>query len=103
MNYLIIIKWLPNWDDDTSVAPSIISTMIGMFLRFGEVPHGAVPLVPNQTLYCNLLLVVALIAVPTMLFVKPLYLKKELDKKTAQKMAKEKHYQALSAEDREMR
>jgi len=37
MNVLIIVKWLNNWEGRSNRAPSIISTMISMFLNQGAV------------------------------------------------------------------
>lgn len=48
MDTLIIVKWLTNWEatpGGTSAAPSIISTMIGMGLKFGVVEGETI--IPN--------------------------------------------------------
>ena len=49
MDYLIISKWLMNWDGRTNAAPSIITTMITMALGGGKPAEGSidVPLVGN--------------------------------------------------------
>ena len=76
MDLLIIVKWLTNYSEMTdAVPPSIISSMINMFLNFGELPPGAkdTPFFSNQVMWMNLLLAVALLCVPLMLFVKPFY------------------------------
>lgn len=76
MDYLIIMKWLTNWTDNTARAPGIISTMIGMFLKFGEIPEGTDALVVSaeyQQWLSTTLLLVALTCVPAMLLVKPLW------------------------------
>lgn len=41
MDYLIIVKWLTNWE--SSLAPSIVTTMIGMFLGLGAAQPGVEP------------------------------------------------------------
>lgn len=76
MDYLIITKWVMNWDGITDKAPGIISTMIGMFLKFGEIPEHSNPLIVNAEYQQKLsmtLLLVGLVCVPLMLFVKPMY------------------------------
>ena len=37
MDMLIIIKWLTNYNGKTEKAPSIINTMVSMFLGGGEI------------------------------------------------------------------
>ena len=43
MDYMIIIKWLTNWDKVTEetgeMAPGIINTMIIMFIQMGNKPE----------------------------------------------------------------
>jgi hypothetical protein len=36
MDLMIIIKWLTNWEGREMYAPSIIGTMIDMFLNLGQ-------------------------------------------------------------------
>ena len=40
MDWLIIAKWLTDFTHVESRAPSVISTMIGVFLDFGKIPPG---------------------------------------------------------------
>jgi V-type H+-transporting ATPase subunit a len=84
MDFLIIMKWLHpwklGWENDTNEAPSIISTMISMFLNFGQIQEGTIPLIDHQVFWSNNLLMISLITVPWMLLLKPLVLKSELDK-----------------------
>ena len=87
MDFLIIQKWLTDWTGREASAPSIISTMIAMFLRFGEVPENVEPLVgtrADQQYYSNLLLLAAVVCMPWMLLPKPLILKSRMDKEAAQ-------------------
>lgn len=77
MDYLIIAKWLMDWDQyNTSFAPSIISVMIDMCLNQGK-PSAAdeLPLVGGSTATQikveNILLLIVLVCVPVMLCVKP--------------------------------
>ena len=37
MDALIVIKWLTNYNGKTDKAPSIINTMVAMFLGGGEI------------------------------------------------------------------
>ena len=37
MDLLIVIKWLTNYNGKTDQAPSIINTMVAMFLGGGEI------------------------------------------------------------------
>jgi V-type H+-transporting ATPase subunit a len=76
MDFLIIVKWLTNWEGNTGAAPAIIATMIGMFLKFGEIPEGTDALVESadyQMWLSQTLLLVGLTCVPLMLLVKPLW------------------------------
>lgn len=78
MDMLIVVKWLTNWEGRTGRAPSIISIMINMFLSQGQVDDNVDPLLWNastQQMICIILLLIALICVPTMLLVKPLYMR----------------------------
>ncbi|CAI2384062.1 unnamed protein product [Moneuplotes crassus] len=82
MDFLIIMKWLTPWEDKTNRAPGIIGLMINMFLNFGQVNTETTdPLIGDagtQQAVCIILLIVALFCVPTMLVVKPLFLRHEL-------------------------
>jgi V-type H+-transporting ATPase subunit a len=81
MDWLIIAKWLTNFTHIESRAPSVISTMIGVFLDFGKIPPGQVGVIGSdstQTALSIICLVVALICVPTMLFPKPFILNSHL-------------------------
>ena len=76
MDMLIFIKWLTNYEAiEGGVPPSIITSMINMFLNFGELPPGAhdTPFIPDQTYWMRFLLITVLICVPWMLFFKPFY------------------------------
>jgi len=78
MDFMIIIKWLTNWDGREQYAPSVITTMIDMCLNMGK-PSSATdaPLLSNwdeQTALQLSLLSLVGICVPIMLFVKPIWL-----------------------------
>jgi len=77
MDFLIIAKWLTNYDSMVGATPpSIITCMITMFLNFGKAdPSDAETLViENQTLVMRICLILGFITVPFMLYVKPIYL-----------------------------
>ena len=80
MDLLIIIKWLTNYNEiPNSQPPSIITAMITMCLNMGEQRDPNLvetDLIPYQPLIMKILLCIALVCVPLMLFVKPIYEKK---------------------------
>lgn len=45
MDLLIIMKWLTDWTGREGKAPSIIQTMIAMFIEFGALPAGTDPII----------------------------------------------------------
>ena len=45
MDLLIIMKWLTDWTGRESKAPSIIQTMIAMFIEFGALPADTDPII----------------------------------------------------------
>lgn len=77
MDCLIIVKWLTDYSGKEHEAPSIITTMINMFLN-GGVINGRPLIVSqgfNQTISI-VFLILAMITVPWMLYVKPFKLRK---------------------------
>jgi V-type H+-transporting ATPase subunit a len=75
MDTLIVAKWLTDYSGRESQAPSIVSSMINMFLNLGRKSSPEdVQLVPNQTGVMQAVLVVSAVSIPLMLFVKPIYL-----------------------------
>ncbi|PXF44378.1 V-type proton ATPase subunit a2 [Gracilariopsis chorda] len=83
---LIILKWATNWDspacnaDPNCLAPDLKTVLIGMFMSPGNLPEEG-RLFPGQNMVQLVLLGAALIAVPWMLFPKPLILKAKHDAK----------------------
>jgi V-type H+-transporting ATPase subunit a len=84
MCLLIIVKWLTDWTGRTDRAPSIIGIMIAMFLGQGAVDEdendailGSASTQQTVSIICLLL---AFVCVPTMLLVKPLYLRYQMGK-----------------------
>ena len=75
MDLLIILKWLTNWEGKENLAPSVITQMINVALKGGEI-NGSALVGSNtiQVLLSNVLLLTCLVCVPLMLFVKPLHI-----------------------------
>ena len=77
MDYMIIIKWLTNFEGVEYSAPSIISNMIDMCLGMGKPSTNAAPLfstAEKQTKIMVTLMEIVLVCIPMMLCIKPLYL-----------------------------
>ena len=94
MDMLIVIKWFTNYTGHTDQAPSIITTMVSMFLAGGEI-KGQEFFAHNQFVsnilvgkysfacfYFIICLVICLACIPWMLCVKPYILYKENEKKS---------------------
>lgn len=76
MDYLIIVKWLTDWEPKMAEGlepPGIINVMVAMFLSGGEMPEQVADVIPNQKGIMSVLLVLILISLPLMLFVEPIY------------------------------
>lgn len=70
MDFMIIYKWCLDWSNNSGDAPSLIQTMIHMFLNPGSIDHA---LYESQAVVQVILLLAALFSVPVMLFGKPCY------------------------------
>ena len=74
--YMIYYKWGTDYDEDTSQAPSLLTIMINMAIKFGSVDGK--PLfksifgLPQET-FNIVILFFCLLLIPIMLFVKPIY------------------------------
>lgn len=75
MDLFIILKWLTDYKNKESLAPSIITQTINNFLSFGKI-NGSSLIVSDlvQQSISNSLLIVCLVCVPLMLFFKPVIL-----------------------------
>jgi V-type H+-transporting ATPase subunit a len=79
LTVMIIFKWCSNWDYHHP--PSLLNMLINMFLSPGAVPESE-RLYPHQEIVQLILLAMALLAVPWMLLVKPLWLRHKHKKQT---------------------
>jgi V-type H+-transporting ATPase subunit a len=78
---MIICKWLTNYTEQEHSAPSVITQMINMFLKGGEL--SGMPFFGSEEDFISLqaiLVLISFICVPTMLFVKPFYFYKNANK-----------------------
>lgn len=70
----VLYKWSVNWQDRGENPPSLLNMLIFMFLSPGTVNE---QLYPHQSAVQVLLILIAVIQVPIMLFLKPFYLRWE--------------------------
>jgi len=75
--FLIVLKWLLDYSDRTGAAPSLLLTFIGMFLHPTQLNSPDEQLYPGQVGVQITLLLVAMVAVPWMLLVKPLLMRRD--------------------------
>jgi len=75
LSICIVYKWCIDWSQTDAAPPSLMNTLINMFLAPGQIEE---PLYKGQRTVQLILLAAALIAVPWLLLVKPLYLRKKL-------------------------
>ena len=75
MDIMIILKWLTDWSGREGQAPSVITQMINIALKGGEI--NGTPLLgsaEDQMFLTNMLMLNCLVCVPLMLYIKPWYL-----------------------------
>ncbi|KAI1290775.1 putative V-type proton ATPase subunit [Halotydeus destructor] len=86
MNLLIFSKWIFYDASNSSCAPSILITLINMFLMKYDDSKPCELMYGGQKFFQTILLLLALICVPWMLIMKPFMIKKQRDAKLWQNM-----------------
>lgn len=71
MSFIILLKWCIDWDKMTTAPPSLLNTMTDFFLK-PYLPLGQPPLFPYQDWVQRVLLVMAGVSVPLLLFPIPI-------------------------------
>uniref|UniRef100_T1K0I1 V-type proton ATPase subunit a n=1 Tax=Tetranychus urticae TaxID=32264 RepID=T1K0I1_TETUR len=80
LDLLILAKWVTIDAKDSSCAPSILITLINMFLyKYPDSPCSALPMYWGQQFIQTVLLILTLLCIPWMLCIKPYFLKKQND------------------------
>ena len=87
MDWMIIAKWTTDFTHREYMAPSIISTMIDMFLGLGAVPEGISPIIGSAGMQQGLsilFLILSLVCSVLMLAPKPIILIKQMEEHAKQ-------------------
>lgn len=75
MCIMIFIKWGTDWSNNSSQSPSIITTLMNLFLKAGSVENKPLYFISNPTFQENLqfyFLIISLFCLPIILFPKPI-------------------------------
>lgn len=91
LSFCIVYKWTVDWFAISKQPPGLLNMLINMFLTPGTVLE---PLYAGQSQIQLFLLFIALICVPWLVIVKPLYIKRQMDME-----AKSHHYEHLASDE----
>jgi V-type H+-transporting ATPase subunit a len=83
LSFTIVYKWAVDWVGRGQSPPSLLNMLIYMFLQPGSLEEGTAPLYKGQATIQVILLLMAVICVPILLFLKPFYLRWEHNKARA--------------------
>lgn len=98
---LIFYKWLA-YDIHSKTLPSLLLTLIGMFLNFGKTIKPADKIFAGQEAVQSLLVVTCVLCIPWMLLLKPLYLRHKAKGQQQQQHGANSPDEALQSDDPEV-
>jgi V-type H+-transporting ATPase subunit a len=87
MDYLILMKWMTDYKGIENQSPSIVNSIINVFLNMGapNPESNELDVLTHQEFWSKLMLTIAIITPPWMLLVKPLILKRQHQDRKAER------------------